>query len=357
VAITRAIKNIYIFEQRAEHPALKLLQMQETKEEIKVSEAKSSKEEWLDEARRLEEQGKYEQAEQIRAKYLGYDYISPEQLEIIKTLALDPAKKEAEVKRERKQLFQYAVNHRNYDWVDELAKLQFQRAVLFMKELRADRKEYEKNLRLGNKPRILSIIQKYGVDFTIDEGVTGLMLASYYGQAELINEFISKGTSRTQADAKKRLALDYLLESFLKNKRQKQKQSSLNYDKLLIDFWDKLQPQAIEYEYNKRLFKIGSHSMLFFLVVLMRGTADNQDAKVQRINAPEAGAFGVFDMNDLEQFAALIPDKILPVFRKKRTYINSVMAQNEINKDSPYCKSAFCRVERGRYILNPELIF
>ena len=59
--------------------------------------------------RRLEEQGKHEQAEQIRAKYLGYEYISAEQLEQIKLLALDPAKKEHEVKGQRKQLFQYAV--------------------------------------------------------------------------------------------------------------------------------------------------------------------------------------------------------------------------------------------------------
>lgn len=49
VAITRAIKNIYIFEQLVEHPVLRLLQMQETKEGIKVSEVKSSKEEWLEE--------------------------------------------------------------------------------------------------------------------------------------------------------------------------------------------------------------------------------------------------------------------------------------------------------------------
>ena len=93
VAITRAVKNIYIFEKQVKHPALLLLQMQETKSEIKVVEVKSTLEEWLAEAQRLEDQGKIEQAEQIRAKYLGYEYLSLEQLEIIKQLALDPRKK------------------------------------------------------------------------------------------------------------------------------------------------------------------------------------------------------------------------------------------------------------------------
>jgi hypothetical protein len=62
-------------------------------------------------------------------------------------------------------------------------------------------------------------------------------------------------------------------------------------------------------------------------------------------------------MDDLEQFAALMPDGILPLYRKKRTYINSIMALQEASKDSPYCKKAFVRVERGWYILNPKIIW
>lgn len=68
------------------------------------------------EARPLEEQGKHEQAEQIRAKYVGYEYISAGQLEEIIKLAPDPAKKEAEVKKRLKQLYGYAINHhQRYD--------------------------------------------------------------------------------------------------------------------------------------------------------------------------------------------------------------------------------------------------
>ncbi|MDR3267197.1 MAG: PhoH family protein [Tannerella sp.] len=355
VAITRAIRNIYIFEQRFEHPALRLLQMQETKAEIQVGEVKSTREEWLDEAQRLQEQGKYEQAEQIRAKYLGYEYISQEELETIKSLALDPAKKEAEVKRERKQLFQYAVNHRNYDWIDALAKLQFQRAILFMKDIRADRKEYDKHLRLGNKPKILSMIQKYGVDFTLDDGVSGLMQAAFYGQPELINEFLLKGASPTYMNNKKLLALDFLFTSFLKNVQQKQKQTQLVANKTFVNFWHKLLPQVIVYDYGNRQFRTGSHSMLFFLIIMLRNTGDAQPRKAHNAKNPEEGETGIFSMDDLERFAALIPDEILPPYRKKRTYINSVMAMNEVHKDSPYCKATFIRIERGTYILNPRL--
>ncbi|MDR0726425.1 MAG: PhoH family protein [Prevotellaceae bacterium] len=360
VAVTRAIKNIYIFERLSSHPALKLLQMQETKTEISVKAAKSTREEWLDEARRLEEQGKHEQAEKIRAKYFGYEYLSPEQLETVKTLALDPAKKESEVKKERKQLFQYAINHRQFDWVDALAKLQFQRAILYMKELRADRREYEKHLRLGNKLKVDSTIQKYGVDFTCDEGVSGLMVALQHGQTELALDMINKGASLTYADNASRQAIDYLFASYIKNKRSNQKQTQLANEQTLLRCWDKVAPQVIEYEYSKRRFRIGSHSMLFFLIILMRNTADSQPSKARIIsrtgNDESEFITGAFNMTELEQFAAIMPDEILPPYRKKRTYINSIMAMNEREKPSPYCKATFLRVERGWYVLNPNII-
>ena len=411
VAITRAIKNIYIFEQLADHPVLKLLEIQETKEDIKVSEAKSTKEEWLEEARRLEEQGKYEQAEQIRAKYLGYDYLTPEQLEIICERALNPTLKEAEVKKERKQLFQYAINHRRYDWVEELANLQFQRAILYMKEVRVDRKEYEKNLRLGIMQKIQTIIQKYGVDFANENNVTGLMMALHHGQSEIAINLLAQGASITLFDKSKRMALDYLLGSYLKNKRSKQKQIQLADEQTLIRCWLRMRPQSLVYEHGKRQFRAGSNSMLFFLILLLRNTSNTQrsigdnirelvsfiahqakstlDAEIKAIQIASSqypvidklrqlaiqngaqsdsdmvyaiyqmtDAIPIFTMDDLVELTALFPDEILPPYRKNRSYINSIMALNEISKkDMPYCKEAFVRVYRGMYIPNPDIVW
>jgi hypothetical protein len=358
VAVTRAIKNIYIFERLASHPALQLLQMQETKTEINVSETKSTREEWLDEARRLEEQGKYEQAEQIRAKYLGYEYLSNEQLMAVKALALDPEKKEAEVKKERKQLFQYAIHHRRYDWVSELAKLQFQRAILFMKEIRADRREYEKHLRLGNKSKVETVVQKYGVDFTCDEGVTGLMMALHYGQTELALSLIDKGASLTLIDHSCQQPIDWLFLSYIKNKQSRQKQAQLATEQTLIRCWNRVCPPVIEYEFAKRRFRVGSHSMLYFLFILMRNMSDSQPMSVKfTFPGDNELILGTFDMTDLERYAAMIPDEILPPYRKKRAYINSVMAMHEKSKPSPYCKAAFLRVQRGCYVLNPHMSY
>jgi hypothetical protein len=355
VAITRAIKNIYIFERYVDHPALLLLQMKENHVGIQVAEAKSSKEEWLDEARRLEECGKYEQAEQIRAKYLGYEYLSLEDVEIISERALDSSLKEAEVKRERKQLFQYAVNHRRYDLAEALAKLQFQRAVLYMKDVRSDRREYEKNVRLGNRHPVRQAINKYGIDFTNDDNATGLMLAFRYGQGELAGELLGLGASIRCTDKSKLTAFDYLLANFIANKDRRQ-QFYID-DVTLIKYWDRVRPVDVSYEFAQRRFHIGSHSILFFMIFLMRNASGIRFYNFTLLPSDMPNDTGVFSMEALEILAEMFPDAILPPYRKRRSYINGVMSLHEVSKEAPHGKAVFMRVRRGFYKLNPDIVF
>ncbi|MEJ7740689.1 MAG: UvrD-helicase domain-containing protein [Chitinophagaceae bacterium] len=357
VAITRGIKNIYLFEKRITHPVLQLLQLQESKKEIQVAEIKSSREEWLEEARRLSEQGKYEQSEQIRAKYLGYEYISAEQLEVMSKLALDPAKKEEEVKKERKQLFQYAIHHQRLDWIDQLAILQFQRAILYMKEVRLHRREFVKNIRMGRRQDVLSTINKYNIGFTSEEGATAIMLALHYDQPELATELLKRNASIRQNDPNGWLPIDYLLHGYYKNKLLKHQQvASL---KTLQQFWYLVKPQGIIMEVDNHQLYIGGNSMLFFLVMAMRTLqADHPNkVKVTRLeDNKEEFITGAFSMDDIEKLASLIPDEILPPYRKNRSYINSILSSNEISRrEQPGCKFAFQRVQRGWYMLNPDI--
>ncbi|CAN5795730.1 ankyrin repeat domain-containing protein [soil metagenome] len=355
VAITRAIKNIYLFEKKANHPALQLLQMQETKKEIQVAEAKSSREEWLEEARRLAEQGKHEQAEQIRAKWLGYEYISPEKLEAIVALALDPSKKEADVKKERKHLFEYAINHQRYDWVEQLASLQFQRAMLYMREIRQHRKEFVKNIRLGRKPEVMTIIKKYGIGFTTDEGANTLMLALHHGQAALASELLKLQAPVSKTDLNGWMALDYLLEGFHKTVLFKHQQMATL--QILKQFWLLVKPPAVVFDLHKQRLQVSSHSMLFFLLIAMRCKQATQLNKIKLTWPEEMNKkpiiTGAFSMDEIVAMASLMPDEILPPYRKNRSYINSILAANEVNHAGKQnCKMTFKRIQRGWYIIS-----
>ena len=359
VAITRSVKNIYLFEKQVDHAALELLSLKKMTKPLQVAEQKSDKQEWLEEARRLEEQGKHEHAEQIRAKYLGYEYISPEQLEQIKILALDPAKKEHEVKKERKQLFQYAITHHRINWIDELAKLQFQRAMLYMKDLRNDGKEYAKNCRLGRKEDVRRVVQKYGPDFAVpDIALTGLMIALHHGQDTVAGLLLQLEADINKPDSNGLLAVDYLLQGYYKNVIYHHTFTAGK--NTLLQYWPLVKPTSLSLQEESRRLNIGAQSMAFFLLVCMRCINQEMANKITvkfHDDARQDLITGEFSMDDVMKFVECMPDEILPPYRRQRSYVNSVLASHEINKDSPSNKKLFKRVSRGCYILNPSLVY
>ena len=359
VAITRSVKNIYLFESQVNHPALELLSLKEITKPLQVTEQKSGKEEWLEEAKRLEDQGKFEQAEQIRAKYLGYDYISLEQLEQIKLLALDPAKKEVEVKKERKQLFQYAITHHRIHWIDALAKLQFPRAMLYMKELRQDGKEYEKNCRLGRKEVVKRVVDKYGANFAVpDTSQTGLMIALYHAQDVIADYLLQSEATVYKQTSNGWLAIDYLLQGFYKTTIYKQ--PLLANKTTLLKYWNTVKPSALIVRDQNRRLSISLHTMAAFLLIAMRGMEKNLIEKItiKSTDKDKPNTIsGLFTMDDVMNCVEDIPEEILPLYRKQRTYVNQILSKHEVDKEGSYNKKLFKRIRRGCYIINPIIFY
>ena len=357
VAITRSIQNIYLFETEINHKALHLLGLQETKKDIGVAAQQSNKEEWLAEAQRLEDQGKFEQAEMIRAKYLGYDYLSDAQLETIKSLALDPFKKEHEVKKERKQLFQYAQAHFKTELIDQLAKLQFQRAIIYMKELRQQSKEFVKACRIGKLDTIKQTTAKFGINFRdVDTKQTGLMMAALYGQENLISYFMTNNANVKLLSNDSLLAFEYLTLGFLKTVVKKENQYCTQ--KQLIKFWHLLKPGTSTVLYENKKMVLNTHNMGFNLLSIMKAIDSIATGKVtvkfhETLRVPFTLA--AFDMDDVEYILKFFPDEIMPAYRKKRQYANSILAQNEAYSNNQYGKQLFLRAKRGVYFVNYDM--
>ena len=65
---------------------------------------------------------------------------------------------------------------------------------------------------------------------------------------------------------------------------------------------------------------------------------------------------GAFQVADFPNFAAIMPEEILPEYRKNRHYINAVLATNEVSQgDKSFCKYLFRRIQRGWYVINPDI--
>ncbi|MDQ6967986.1 MAG: 3'-5' exonuclease, partial [Mariprofundaceae bacterium] len=70
VAMTRAIQNLYLIENKPDHALLKLMGLHDAQPSLQMAEQSSCFEEWREEARKLELQGKTDQADEIRSRIL-----------------------------------------------------------------------------------------------------------------------------------------------------------------------------------------------------------------------------------------------------------------------------------------------
>jgi hypothetical protein len=227
-----------------------------------------------------------------------------------------------------------------------------------MKEVRQHRKDFAKNIRLGRVQEALFTIKKYGIRFTTDEGATGLMMALHHGQHAIATELLKMNVSVRHTDRKGWMAIDYLMNGFYKTTIGKHQQ--MGTMQTLKQFWHIVKPPGITMEIFNQRIHIGGHSMLFFLLIAMRTKEAMQPNKIKVTWPGEANKkeviTGAFSMDDMETIAALIPDDILPSYRKNRSYINGILAGNEVSrKEYPGCKMVFERVKRGWYILNQNI--
>ena len=59
--------------------------------------------------------------------------------------------------------------------------------------------------------------------------------------------------------------------------------------------------------------------------------------------------------SDLLALAERLPAEVLRPDRRRREYLSSVLARNEVGSNYPYNRRLFLRVRYGRYVLNPAL--
>ena len=348
VAFTRAMKNIYIIETNSKHKLLQLLQLKTPEKKLNIESQKSTDNDWLNEADRLEKQGKFEQSQQIRDRLKGLEYISNEEYNELRIKALDKTKKEQDVKRERKDLFKYAVARNKIEDVKRLAELNFQRAIFFMQEYNQTKKIFTKNLRTENFQLLESIINQHGIDFrTTENEMTGLTYSCSFGFEKMIDYFIKKNASPKLTDVNGLIPLQHLIKQYYKpfiiNQNYKKKDSTaLN---ILLKYYTPLQIPSFKCFVDEKIIKINCRSMEYNLINLIFIISEGKSKKNPL----------TFSVSDFVGFAENMPDEIISERRKKRPYINSILANNEVDRDFIYNKKLFKRVRLGVYILNPDL--
>jgi len=343
VAITRAIGNLYVLESAQKHPLLELLGLANLRQELHIQQQQSSREEWQREARRLEMQGKTEQADLIRTQILGtqktpWTPITLEELAELKIQALNP---DHFNKKAKDRLFDYSLMYHDSDTIKKLAELKYRRA---------ERPEIERNsifrrvyaaFAADNVKMLAPNLQKYGLDYRDEFNMTPLLAALKTGAPKIADFLIEQQARLDLTDNHGANALlmalqrSHLDENFLRER--------------LPNLYPKLQPGVVRVQADSQLIKINARSAEFLLLYNFLAAQPLYVLKKQMLQ--DRG----LDMDDVEHLCAKFPSSILPEYRKRRQYLNSILSKNEVGRSDPYNRKLFLRIARGVYVLNPNL--
>ncbi len=365
VAITRAVKNLYVVEQRTKHRLLALLELTDFKQDVKLKDQQSSQEEWQKEARRLELQGKEEQAEAIRKSILhvekpSWEVVTADRLPSLKSEALDPVTFN---KKAKDRLFEYALLYNEWSTFSELTKLKYRPAdgMLFKRNDRTyvrkpfapmpdgkTGKEEQKLMRrllneyADDKPnRLKPKLQKYGVNFRNEYNQTPLMLATLAGAPKLIELLSELGAETTAIDNLGRNAFQLaILQSYL---------HPAYASHTLPQVYPLLKTGSLKVKIFERLVKVDEHLMEYFMLNYMLALLS------EIITYKALNDFPGFETADFIQAVERYPNAVMPLYRKQRPYMSSILSKNEVERDDRYNKHLFIRVRRGYYLPNPHM--
>lgn len=341
VAITRAVRNIYLIERIPGQRLFDLLELPLSQSGLELEAQDSNLDEWRQEAQRLERQGKQEQAEEIRGqilkqKVVPWEVLRGETLDRLHHKALEENNKKAKI-----TLFEYALVHRDQPRLNTLIEAGFGPAKNPEKGLQLLTRKHYVSYEFKNPNAVLRQADQYGIDFRNLFNQTPLMVAARVGNERLMQELIEQGADTGLVNNAGFNALQIALEQALGNRKYSSGK--------LVAVYRMLEPDSLDIQVDERLIKLDNRSMEFLMLNLMMAMFYTRlGEKIVRMG-------GAFQSADFEEALEHFSEHLLPARRKKRAYISSILSKNEVSRDDKYNRKLFLRVKHGHYVINPRL--
>ena len=342
VAVTRAVKNLYLIEPRPKQRLLTLLRLTEIHEGVEdISEQRSSLDEWRREAHRLELQGKDEQAADIREQILKqrevpWTVLRGEALADLQAKALERQEKRACI-----ALMEYALVYNDQRWLNALVKAGFKAAKQPKKAVAVLDKKHFMLYGLKHPGGVLREVDKYGVDFRNVFCQTPLMIASRTGNAQLVEALLDRDADTALVDGNGLNAFQIALERSCVDERFARVK--------LPGIFERLAPSSLDIQVDGRLVRLDRRLMEYLMlciaiVLFYHRLGENWVSRRRLLTAV-----------DFADVLNHFPESVVPARRKKRAYISSILSKNEVSRQDPYNRKLFLRVRHGQYLINPRL--
>ncbi len=388
VAITRVVENLYWVESDTRHPLLQLLELH-TAESLTLAQMQaSSQQEWAQEARRLELQGKQEQADAIRLNVLKTQKPAwPVWDEAAVQALLPKALESGQISsKPRQALLDYALWHGQSGWIRQLASSnRFEPAVLlasalqavggravlphqpgeahaaYMNRLESWRRDAAKLLEkrfdaVAERQRqpystrafkeVLRQCDQYGVDHRAYFNATPLMMAAQCGNTALVEALLERGADPLVRDHYGHCAWDYALVRTLDDPAH----TAAHLDAL----YTLLSPPVLDVQTGGRLIRLERHQGEYWMFGLMLAGYKKMYSELVPSAQVQQNLIG-YCADYLLRGVERIPDSVLSPQRKKRSYLNGVLARAEVHSSYQPSRQLWLRARTGYYVINPDL--
>ena len=344
VALTRAIRNLYLIESDTAHPLFDLLEPTSAGK-VQVQARQSSHEDWQKEARKLELQGKEEQADAIRSTILKETPVPWSVLDQtgIEALLVKVFREQAPGRKPRQQLYEYAACHDEpvlAAWLVQEAK--FETAKGFERQRASlGRKTLAPYFANRNKD-VLRQCDRHGLEHRLPMNLTPLMAAAAAGNVALTESLLERGADCEATDHYGSNALHWAMREAFRERSFARGPFATLYELLA--------PPAIDVNTGERLVRIDRHLSEYFLVQTLWALFKSRFTHRQR------RAYGAFDTAAILEAWEHLPANVVRTERNRRQHISGVFARNEVERDYAYNRSLFKRVSQGWYQFNPRLL-
>jgi hypothetical protein len=351
VGITRAVKNLYVVETNKKHDLLQLLGLTNFKQQTSLKEQASSQDEWQQEAQKLAKQGKQEQAEAIQKDILKvqnvpWDVLTNEKIKELVLAALNPNHFN---KKAKDSLFEYALFYDERSYFPKLSELNYRPADRWEQDGKGIIKRLYNDYLTDNTKQLLPKIQRYGIDFRNELNLTPLMLALKFEANNTIDYLLKNGSNSSLVDNQNKNALQTVLHNSYLDKSKK--------EAYLTKYYPLFKKESIKLKIDNKLVKLDSHQAEFLMLNTMFSILQSYFvAQTMPIkNRNDSLKTPTFDTSFYLDFFEGIDQHVLMEYRKKRSYISSMLSKNEVQRDDKYNKKLFMRLNQGNYLPNPKM--
>lgn len=337
VSLTRAVDTLYVVESDVDHPLLRLLQISCSDDLSQVSAKESSLEDWQKEARRLELQGKDEQAALIREKVLRLTPVPWPVLDAVEVRELhEKAFAPNSIFNKAKQrLFEFAAYHGLGSLAFRLKQEAKYAPGKPAGELAGPLRDRAMGHYRHDNQRVLQEVARYGLEHRSMFGLTPLMMAADAGNLALTETLLERGARTDAVDAVGRMPVHFALRRAFKDEDYAREK--------LGPLFALLCPTTIDLEVDDKRLRLTRAQGEFLVLLLMVARFHDLHAGMRRY-----GGFQTAHMD--AQVIKAFPRSVIPEERRRRPYWNGVLARAEVDSRYQPGRKLWRRERQGHYV-------